>query len=98
MNERNPGKEHHQKRVLRFLLRVFAWLLALSLLGDLAAWGVRLLGGISFGVHGAATIGIIGGADGPTAIFVTSSTTPVWQSILKLLLLIASILGMRYRK
>ena len=50
-----------------------AFVLAL-LLGD-AEWSTNLLG-ISFGVQQASSIGIIGGADGPTAILVTTKLAP----------------------
>ena len=41
----------------------------------------------------AATIGIIGGADGPTAIFVTSKFSPTLMGILSLLGLVVGIVG-----
>ena len=41
----------------------------------------------------AATIGIIGGADGPTAIFVTSKFSPTLMGILSLMGLIVGIVG-----
>lgn len=53
----------------------------------------RIYGGISFPVSEASTIGIIGGADGPTAIFVTASAAPVWQLMLWILLLAVGIYG-----
>lgn len=37
---------------------------------------LNLIPGISFNLHAAASIGIIGGADGPTAIYVTSRLAP----------------------
>ena len=41
----------------------------------------------------AATIGIIGGADGPTAIFVTGKFSPTLMGILSLLGLIVGVIG-----
>ena len=45
----------------------------IALLGALA---LSFIPGISFDLHAAASIGIIGGADGPTAIYVTSRLKP----------------------
>jgi oxaloacetate decarboxylase beta subunit len=42
----------------------------------LGALGLAFVPGISFDLHAAASIGIIGGADGPTAIYVTSRLKP----------------------
>ena len=49
----------------------------------------------SFSPNEAASIGIIGGSDGPTAIFVTGKTTvmPDWDVILVALILVVSILA-----
>lgn len=44
-----------------------------ALIGALA---ISFIPGISFDLHAAASIGIIGGADGPTAIYVTSRLAP----------------------
>jgi oxaloacetate decarboxylase beta subunit len=44
-----------------------------ALLGALA---LSFIPGINFDLHAAASIGIIGGADGPTAIYVTSRLAP----------------------
>ncbi len=43
--------------------------------------------------RGAASIGVIGGADGPTSIFVTSSLVPLVQFLPLLLLLIGALIG-----
>ena len=51
---------------------------------------------LNFTVGDAAGIGIIGGADGPTAIFVTSSAAPVWKAALNFILLLSGIVGFRY--
>ncbi|MCY1151087.1 MAG: sodium ion-translocating decarboxylase subunit beta [Sphaerochaetaceae bacterium] len=42
----------------------------------LGALGLAFIPGINFDLHAAASIGIIGGADGPTAIYVTSRLKP----------------------
>ncbi len=42
----------------------------------LGALGLAFVPGINFDLHAAASIGIIGGADGPTAIYVTSRLKP----------------------
>ena len=44
-----------------------------ALIGALA---ISFIPGINFDMHAAASIGIIGGADGPTAIYVTSRLAP----------------------
>lgn len=96
MKEQKNKQETNRKSLWCLLFAAVVLCTAVSLLGDLAAWTVHLQGGVSFPVREAASIGIIGGADGPTAIFVTASTAPVWQTILKILLLIISILAWRH--
>ena len=49
----------------------------LTLLGALA---LNYLPGFDFSLQDAAAIGIIGGADGPTAIFLSSNARPPWSS------------------
>lgn len=44
----------------------------------------------------AASIGVIGGADGPTAVFVTTSASAQWA--LPLILLVIGLLGFLYLK
>ena len=45
------------------------------------------------------SVGIIGGADGPTAIFAaTSSDRLIWDLIVLILLFLAVILWIRYRR
>ena len=81
------------RRLLRFLFGLVFFLTVVSLLGEAAAWIVCHMGGISFPVHNASGIGIIDGADGPTAVFITSSVSPAWKIIVKLLLLAGTYLG-----
>ena len=80
---------------MRWLCIVLIVYSVLSFLGDFAAWLVYKTGGISFSVPPAATIGVIGGADGPTAIFVTASAAPVWKLVMNLILLLLGIFGFR---
>ena len=47
----------------------------------------------NYGTSEAASVGIIGGADGPTAIFVTASAVPGLQIVWLILLLLVGILG-----
>lgn len=83
--------------VWKFILLIMAFAAVVSLVADAAAWIISLMGGFSFATE-AATIGIIGGADGPTAVFVTSSVSLAWQIILKIIILTFSILGLKYLK
>ena len=66
------------KKVLKILCLIVAALGTLELLGNLAAWGIaKYLTGVA--IRGdSASVGIIGGADGPTAVFVTTSVGGHW--------------------
>lgn len=89
------------RNIMRLMLLILVTGLVLSLLGDLTAWLVSRQGGISILLKNGTNIGIIGGSDGPTAIFVTSAITSVLQIILKILLLSGSCMGwycLRHRK
>lgn len=81
-----------RKSSWRFAFLAAAVIGALELLGSAAAWiFCRLAVAPQFAVGEAASIGIIGGADGPTAIFVAG---PGWTSLmLPLLLLIVGVVG-----
>ena len=71
---------------------------AAELLGSLIAWGLMLYyKNTTMNVGMSASIGVIGGADGPTAVFVT---TPGWMHyITPVLLLMIGIWGLiRLRK
>lgn len=83
------NKRNHRRKLLAAVIALCS---GISILGDFAAWIIRRMGGISFSVRNAATIGIIGGADGPTAVFITASGSPGWQILVKILLLIAAFL------
>lgn len=63
----------YRKSPWRFLFAAAAIYGVLELLGSLAAWLLALLWTApGFSVGEAASVGIIGGADGPTAVFVTT--------------------------
>ena len=89
-----------KKTLLRLACLLLAILSGFNLLACIAAWLIAdLFGGISFNVTKASTIGIIGGADGPTSVFVTASPAPAWELLLWLLLLALAIYGLRrFRK
>ena len=88
-------KKTGAKRIWRFVFAAMVLLAALQLLGFVACWLIgSVLGGISFSVP-AASVGIIGGADGPTAIFVTGMAKPDWQLILWIVLLVIGMTGLR---
>ena len=85
-----------KKNPWRFLFLALILLGAWEILGNLAAWALYMTMGQALTGSEAATVGIIGGADGPTAVFVTYAK-PGWVRILlPVLLLAAGILG--YRK
>ena len=66
------------KKVLKILCLIIAALGGLELLGNLAAWAVAKYLTISAIRGESASVGIIGGADGPTAVFVTTSVGGHW--------------------
>lgn len=90
----------YRKSPWRFLFMVLAVVGGLELLGDLAAYLFYLwMKDPLASIHEASSIGIIGGADGPTAIFLTTTVTPLWQTLFMALLVIVGIYGfLRLRK
>ena len=83
----------------RFFCRLASGALAvwsgLELLGYFVTWVIaEVFGGISFKVSDSSTIGIIGGADGPTSVFVAAAVGPDWLLLLWFLLLAAGIWGL----
>lgn len=94
--EQKNKKEAVQRKLLRFLCAAMIVFAAVCLLWDLAAWIIYAKGGFSFSVNHAASIGIIGGADGPTSVLVMASAASLWQTVLEVMMLIAGILGWRY--
>lgn len=88
----------YRKSPWRFLFAALAVYGVAELLGSLAAYVLYLfLSDPVFHVNEASSIGVIGGADGPTAIFIT---TPDWTGyVLPVLALSIGILGfLRLRK
>ena len=86
--------EKHRK----FLLALFAVLTAVGVVGLTVQVIIlcQVLPTLLWLPSGAASIGIIGGADGPTAVFVTSRTgIPWWGFFLLMLLGIAGLLWLR---
>lgn len=93
-----PDQTKTKKRQNRFRRMVFS---AMTILGGLnllsfaVAWFVgNVFGGVGLPVSEAATIGVIGGADGPTAVFITSSTGATWQFLLWVVLTAIGIYGL----
>ena len=83
----NPSSS--RKSPWRFLCLSAAILSGLWLIVDnILPW--LMLGTLS---TEAASIGIIGGADGPTAIFVTSQSAGFWNDLIPLVILILGIVG-----
>ena len=87
----------YRKSPWRFLFAAAAAYGAAELLGSLVAWLVYLGFQMQLSIQESASIGIIGGADGPTAIFVT---TPEWTGyVFPVLALVIGIWGfLRLRK
>ena len=90
------AEEKARKRVWKVLLIICMAVIALNLFWELAACMVHILGCISFPVREAASIGIIGGADGPTAIIISTSPISISHILLELMLLAVCILGVRH--
>lgn len=81
-----------KQKAVKILLIVVIVLSALSLLST----GIPLLFSFLFSFH--QSLGIIGGADGPTAIFITGTLSPLLVAVrllLPALFLLASIWGLR---
>lgn len=67
-----------RKSPWRFLFGALAVYGASRLLGSLVSRVIAFFVGVSMTVRDSATVGIIGGADGPTAVFVTA---PRWTGL-----------------
>lgn len=80
-----------KKKILRILCLTVAALGGLELLGNLAAWGVAKYLTISAARGEMASVGIIGGADGPTAVFVTTSVGGNW--LIPLAMVVLGLVG-----
>lgn len=86
-------KDGRKRAFLRVFFGVMTVCAAVILLGDLAARILSAVGGLSFSLNHAASIGIIGGADGPTSVLIMSAATPLWHMAIEVLVLILGILG-----
>ena len=94
MFERRKTDSGKGKSPWRYLFAVSALISGgwLALYGILQCYGASLLHSTSVGEG--ASIGIIGGADGPTSVFVTTrSGFPDWDVILAAAILLVSILA-----
>lgn len=81
-----------KKNPWRFAFLAMAAVGALEILGNLVAWIAYLFMPDPFlTMSEASTVGIIGGADGPTAVFVASPGWSHW--LVPVLLLICGIFG-----
>ena len=79
---------------LRITCLILAVISGFNLFSTIACWVIAdVFAGISFNISSASTIGIIGGADGPTAIFVTAVQPHIWEWILWSALLVVSVCG-----
>lgn len=84
----------YRKSPWRYLFAVCAAYGAAELLGGLISWLITVYFRMQVFSLEAATIGIIGGADGPTSVFVT---TPGWMHYINpCLFLIIGIWGFQY--
>lgn len=95
MKEQKNRYKTSRKNPWRFAFAALILLAALGLVVDFAALVIHQMGGISFSVPSAASIGIICGADGPTSVLVATSTASWWEPVMKLLLPGIGILGWR---
>ena len=90
--ENSSGRRKNPKR---FAFAAMAALGGLGVLSYLACWLIgNMLGGISFSLP-ASSIGIIGGADGPTSVFVAASAGPAWELLLCIAMLFVGMVGYR---
>ena len=89
-----------KNKLKMFTFAAMAILGSLNVLSTLAAYMIaKIWGGLSFPVSNASSIGVIGGADGPTAVFVTASMGPVWELILWIFVAAVGVFGiLRIRK
>lgn len=93
------GKQTGRKSPWRIICLTAAVLGGLELLGSAAAWVLyRLLTNAAVNAAEATALGIIGGADGPTAVFVTYAGPDIWQLILSAAVLVLGIWGWRKQK
>lgn len=96
MQEQKNRKNTNRKSPWRFAFAALILFTAMGLAVDFAALVIHQMGCISFSVPSAASIGIIGGADGPTSVLIATSTASWWEPVIKLLFLGIGILGWRH--
>ncbi len=88
----------YRKSPWRFLFLAAAVFSGLWLAAD-AAFQMAILSSLEANLGQAGSVGIIGGADGPTAVFLTAKVGFDWNLLLMVLLLAAGIFGfLRLRK
>lgn len=91
-----PEKKNLRKSLLRAVCLLAALAGGVQLLVSLGLMLVsRYWGGAPVSFTDAASLGIIGGADGPTAVFVTWSPPEPCEALLGAVLLAAGIWGLR---
>ncbi len=83
----------YRKSPWRYLFAAAAAYGAAELLGELAAWLVILWTWGEHTIMDASSVGIIGGADGPTAIFVTANIGTLPSLLISVTLLSVGIWG-----
>ncbi len=83
----------YRKSPWRYLFAAFAAYGAAELLGELLAWILIFFMKGSAHLGDSSAVGIIGGADGPTAIFVTATIDTFPSAVLAVILLAVGIWG-----
>lgn len=88
----SPFVQQNVKRLKRVALAL-AVLGAVVVLGDIggAIWSAAILARLAAPAGGASSVGIIGGADGPTAVFVTRVSQPFTVSGVMMLLVALAV-------
>ena len=84
--QKNPKDPNRFRGILSLAVAIWAglWLVVNQFLPRLVGWTHHAK---------AASIGIIGGADGPTAIFITSHPANLWGILVPAVLLAIGIIG-----
>lgn len=88
------GKQSKKRKIWR---AVFLGMALFGIVNALSCVLIPLLApnlrGISFSVSQSSGIGVIGGADGPTAILVTASAVSVWELLFWILVVSIGVCG-----
>ena len=94
---RKGNKAMKKQKLLRWVCLGAAIIGGLELLGSILTWVLcRFMPAPGFSAGEAVSVGIIGGADGPTAIFVTASAPGVLSWLVPALLLAGGIRSYLY--